>query len=159
MSNLTPVRWLGWAVWLSAGALVLDPLASLMKARALTGLRRFDEARILLDKGIELINKAEHRMHEAEIYRELGELQRQMLDPDVAAAEASFCKALEVARAQEAKGWELRAAMSLARLWQTQGKCGEGYELLAPIYNWFTEGFDTKDLKDAKALLKELSAR
>jgi predicted ATPase len=61
-----------------------------------------------------------------------------------------------VARRQQAKSWELRAAMSLARLWQHQGKCQEAHDLLAPIHDWFTEGFDTADLQDAKALLDEL---
>jgi predicted ATPase len=72
-------------------------------------------------------------------------------------AEACFAKALEIARAQSAKSLELRAAMSLARLWQQQGKQTEAQDLLSEIYNWFTEGFDTKDLKDAKALLEELA--
>ena len=72
-------------------------------------------------------------------------------------AEASFQKALNVARQQEAKSFELRAATSLARLWQRQGKTTEAHELLTPVYNWFTEGFDTADLKDAKALLAELT--
>jgi predicted ATPase len=72
-------------------------------------------------------------------------------------AETCFQQALDVARRQEAKSLELRAAMSLARLWQQQGKRGEACELLAPIYGWFTEGFDTADLQEAKALLEELS--
>ena len=71
-------------------------------------------------------------------------------------AEACFEQALEIAREQSAKSWELRAATSLARLWQQQGKQTEARELLSDIYNWFTEGFDTKDLQDAKALLEEL---
>lgn len=74
-----------------------------------------------------------------------------------AEAEACFHKALEIARKQQGKGLELRTATSLARLWQQQGKLHEARDLLAPIYNWFTEGFDTKDLKDAKALLAQLS--
>ncbi len=74
-------------------------------------------------------------------------------------AEAYFHKALEVARQQQAKSWELRAATSLARLWQQQGKVAEARELLAPVYNWFTEGFDTVDLQDAKALLSELQEK
>ncbi len=71
-------------------------------------------------------------------------------------AEACFEKSLEIAKNQSAKSWELRAATSLARLWQQQGKEGEAQSLLSDIYNWFTEGFDTKDLQDAKALLEEL---
>ena len=75
-----------------------------------------------------------------------------------AEAESCFRQALEIARRQEAKSLELRAAMSLSRLWQQQGKRAEAYELLAPIYGWFTEGFDTADLQEAKALLEELRA-
>ena len=71
--------------------------------------------------------------------------------------EVYFLKAIEVARQQEAKSWELRAATSLARFWRQQGKTAEARDRLAPVYNWFTEGFDTSDLKDAKALLKELT--
>jgi predicted ATPase len=73
-------------------------------------------------------------------------------------AEAYFDRALAVARQQQAKSWELRAAMSLARLWRDQGKVQQASELLAPVYGWFTEGFDTRHLKEAKALLKELAA-
>ena len=74
-----------------------------------------------------------------------------------AEAEACFLKAIDIAQKQQAKSLELRATMSLARLWQQQGKTAEARELLAPIYGWFTEGFDTKDLQEAKALLEELS--
>jgi predicted ATPase len=77
---------------------------------------------------------------------------------DDGAAEASFRKAINVAQHQRAKTWELRAAMSLARLWRDQGKGREARELLAPAYGWFTEGFDTLDLKEAKALLDELAS-
>jgi len=75
-----------------------------------------------------------------------------------AAAEDSYCRALAVARQQQAKYWELRAALSLARLWRDQGKVQQARELLAPVYEWFTEGFDTLDLKEAKALLEELAS-
>ena len=78
--------------------------------------------------------------------------------PDAAKAEAYFERALAVARKQQAKSWELRAAMSLARLWRDQGKVQQARELLAPVYGWFTEGFDTRDLKEAKALLEEIAA-
>ena len=83
-----------------------------------------------------------------------------LLSPErnAAKAEASFGRALAVARQQQAKSWELRASMSLARLWRDQGKVQQARELLAPIYGWFTEGFNTRDLKEAKALLEELVA-
>ena len=78
--------------------------------------------------------------------------------PDAREAQAYFERALAVARAQQAKSFELRASMSLARLWRDQGKVQQARELLAPAYGWFTEGFDTRDLKEAKALLDELHA-
>ena len=77
---------------------------------------------------------------------------------DMPKAEEYFERALAVSRQQQAKSWELRAAMSLARLWRDQGKVQQARELLAPVYGWFTEGFDTRDLKEAKALLEELAA-
>ena len=87
-----------------------------------------------------------------------GEIALVSPEQDVAKAQAYFERALDVARAQQAKSWELRAAMSLARLWRDQGKVQQARELLAPVYGWFTEGFDTHDLKEAKALLNELAA-
>ena len=83
-----------------------------------------------------------------------------MISPerDAVKAEAYFERALSVARQQQAKSWELRAAMRLSRLWRDQGKVRQARELLAPVYGWFTEGFDTRDLKEAKALLQELAA-
>ena len=95
---------------------------------------------------------------EAEIHRMAGEIALMSPEPDAAKAEAYFERALAVARAQQAKSWELRAAMSMARLWRDQGKRQQARELLAPVYGWFTEGFDTLDLKEAKALLDELAA-
>jgi predicted ATPase len=80
------------------------------------------------------------------------------MSPDAAKAGAYFERAFAVARQQQAKSWELRASMSLARLWRDQGKVQQAHELLAPVYGWFTEGFDTRDLKEAKALLNELHA-
>ena len=96
------------------------------------------------------------RWIEAELHRLRGELQLALPKPDQSDAEACFGRALAVAREQQAKFWELRAATSLARLWRDQGKRAEARDLLAPVYGWFTEGFDTPDLKDAKALLDEL---
>jgi predicted ATPase len=92
----------------------------------------------------------------AEAYRLQGELLSRQADADAAQTEACFQQALAVARRQQAKSWELRAAMSLSRLWQQQGKGDEAHQLLAPIYGWFTEGFGTANLQEAKALLQEL---
>ena len=87
-----------------------------------------------------------------------GEIALKSPEPDAAKAQAYFERALSVARAQQAKSWELRAATSMARLWRDQEKRDEANDLLAPIYGWFTEGFDTLDLKEARALLDELHA-
>jgi predicted ATPase len=95
------------------------------------------------------------RWCEAEIDRIAGEIALMSPQQNAAKAEAHFERALEVARHQQAKSWELRAAMSVARLWRDQGKRDEARDLLAPVYGWFTEGFDTRDLKEAKALLEE----
>jgi predicted ATPase len=95
--------------------------------------------------------------YEAEVNRVAGETTLLSPEPDAAKAEAYFERALVVARHQQAKSWELRAVMSLARLWLDQGKPQQARELLAPVYGWFTEGFDTRDLKEAKALLEELA--
>ena len=94
--------------------------------------------------------------YKAELHRLEGELRRRLDVGDEQRAEASFRRALEIARQQQAKSWELRAATSLARLWGHQGRREAARELLAPLYGWFTEGFDTVDLKNAAALLAEL---
>ena len=91
------------------------------------------------------------------MHRIAGEIALNSPQPDAAKAEMNFEQALAVARQQQAKSWELRAAMSMARLWCDQGKREEARELLAPVYGWFTEGHDTRDLKEAKALLEELA--
>jgi predicted ATPase len=101
---------------------------------------------------------SKERWCEAEVHRTAGEIALKSPQPETAKAETYFQSALAVARQQQAKSWELRAAMSMARLWRDQGKRDEARELLAPIYGWFTEGFDTRDLKEAKALLDELAA-
>ena len=106
---------------------------------------------------MKIIDTNHERYWEAEVYRVRGELLVLDPKPDVAKAEAYFNRALDVARKQRAKFWELRGAISMARLWRDQGKRDEARELLAPIYGWFTEGFDTLDLKEAKTLLDELS--
>ena len=93
----------------------------------------------------------------AEIHRLRGELTGRLPYPDPAKAECSFRTALTIAREQGTRGYELRATTSLARLWREQGRRGEARDLLAPIYGWFTEGFDTADLQDAAKLLAELA--
>jgi predicted ATPase len=97
------------------------------------------------------------RWWEAELYRLQGELLLHLPRSDVCQAETSFHYALDVARRQQAKALELRAAISLSRLWQQQGQSAEARQLLAGIYRWFTEGFDTADLRAAKALLADLA--
>jgi len=92
-----------------------------------------------------------------EAYRLQGALLLRQAAPDAAQAEACFQQALTIARQQQARSWELRAAVSLARLWQQQGQQAAAHDLLAPIYAWFTEGFDTADLQEAKALLEALA--
>jgi predicted ATPase len=98
------------------------------------------------------------RWFEAEVHRIAGEIALKSPERDTAKAEGYFERALAVARQQQAKSWELRAAMSMARLWRDQGKRDAARDLLAPVYGWFTEGVDTLDLKEAKALLDELHA-
>jgi predicted ATPase len=103
------------------------------------------------------VEASKERWFEAEVNRTAGELALKSPELSVAKAEAYFERALAIARAQKAKSWELRAAMSMSRLWRGQGERQQAYDLLAPVYGWFTEGFDTLDLKEAKALLDDLA--
>jgi adenylate cyclase len=116
-----------------------------------------DHAMHTLDEAFALVGTNEERYYEAEIYRLKGTLLLQLSSDNYTEAESCFQHAISIAQNQSAKSWELRAATSLARLWEHQSKRQEAYDLLAPVYNWFTEGFDTADLKDAKALLDELA--
>jgi predicted ATPase len=109
-----------------------------------------------LATALTLVEMTEERWWEAEVYRLKGELLLRFPLPDMPQATACLHQALAVARRQQARTLELRAALSLSRRWQQQGKQAEAYELLAPIYGWFTEGFDTADLQEAKALLDAL---
>jgi predicted ATPase len=102
------------------------------------------------------VDKTEERYWESELYRLQGELRQQQSAGLASQPETCFLQALDITRRQQAKSLELRAATSLARLWQSQDKRQDAYELLAPVYGWSTEGFDTADLIDAKALLDEL---
>ena len=104
-----------------------------------------------------MVAQTEERWDEAELHRLKGELLLQQSVENHVEAETCFHQALSIAQSQSAKSWELRAATSLATLWHSQGKCQDAYDLLAPVYAWFTEGFDTADLQDAKALLEALA--
>jgi predicted ATPase/class 3 adenylate cyclase len=116
-----------------------------------------EEGLSVLAEALAVVHKTGERLYEAELYRLQGELLLARSTHQTVEAEACFHQALNVARRQQAKAWELRAAMSLSRLWQRQGKRDEARQLLAEVYNWFTEGFDTADLQEAKALLAELT--
>jgi predicted ATPase len=120
-------------------------------------ISRTGEALSLLDDVLVQIERTGEKMHQAEILRLKGEVLLMHDATSAAEAEACFRAALDVARAQEAKWWELRTSVSLARLLGKIDRGEEARTMLAEIYNWFTEGFDTPDLKDAKALLEELS--
>ena len=126
-------------------------------ARAHAELGQLDDAWRCIGEALTAIETSKEKWYEAEVNRIAGEVALQSVEPDAAKAEAYFERALSVARQQQAKSWELRAAMSMARLWRDQGRRDEARDLLAPVYGWFTEGFDTLDLKDAKALLHELA--
>jgi predicted ATPase len=111
----------------------------------------------ILTEALSLVDTTGERFYEAELYRLKGEFLLQLSSENQTEAETCFHRAMAIAQSQQAKSLELRATTSLARLWQSQGKRQEAHALLASVYNWFTEGFDTADLKDAKALLDELA--
>jgi predicted ATPase len=148
----------GLAEWRSTGSTLLMPFNLSCLARAYAELGKFDDAWRCIGEAMTTAETTHERLWQAEIHCMAGEIALLAPDPDAAKAEAYFERALEVARGQQAKSWELRAAMRMARLWRYQGKRDEARDLLAPIYGWFTEGFDTRDLKEAKALLGELHA-
>jgi predicted ATPase len=127
-------------------------------AMAYAELGQPDDARRCIDDAIDKVERSREKWCEAEVHRIAGEIALKSLAPDTEKAEKYFDRALAVARQQQTKSWELRAAMSMARLWRDQGKQQQARELLAPVYGWFTEGFDTVDLKEAKSLLEELAS-
>ena len=120
-------------------------------------LGRFDEAQCYIDQAISTMEVTGERVWAAEVHRLAGEIVLASPCPDAGKAKAYFERALAVSRAQQAKSWELRAATSTALLWRDQGKSQQARELLASVYGWFSEGFDTLDLKEAKTLLDELN--
>jgi predicted ATPase len=147
----------GLAAVVATGQELTRPLCLVLLAEAMgqagqvaAGLCLLAEARTVLEAN----GRGDLR---AEAYRLQGAFLLRQAEPDTAQAETCFQQALAIARRQQAKAWELRAAMSLSRLWQQQGKWREAQALLAPLYSWFTEGFDTADLQEARALLAELA--
>ena len=144
--------------WNVGGAEQLMPYMQAVLAEGLALSGDLDGGLSLIEDSLSQIARPgwEECSHLAEVLRLKGWMLQQQ--GKLAAAEDNYLASLDVAREQQAKSWELRTSTSLARLWQSQGKRKEAYDILAPVYNWFTEGFDTKDLKDAKALLEELAA-
>ena len=140
------------------GATLWMPTWLSFLAKAHADLGQFEDAWRRIEEATTVVETSKERWWEVEVNRIAGEIALMLSLPDTAKAEAYFERALTVARQQQAKSWELRAAMSLARLWRDHGKVQQARELLAPVYGWFREGFDTLDLKEAKALLDELAS-
>ena len=147
-SGITLFRSIGSTYWL--------PTYLPHLAMAYAELGQFDDGWRCLSEAMMAVETTGERWFEAEVHRMAGEIALMSPERDAAKAEAYFERALAVARQQQTKSWELRAAMSMARLWRDQGKPQQARELLAPVYGWFTEGFDTLDLQEAKALLGDL---
>jgi class 3 adenylate cyclase/predicted ATPase len=148
----------GIAAWRSTGSTLNLPLYLTHLASSFVMMGQFDDARHCIGKATTAMETTKEKWVEAEVNRIAGEIALASPERSPAKAQSYFERALEVARQQQAKSWELRAAMSLARLWRDQGKVQQARELLAPVYGWFTEGFDTRDLKEAKELLEELAS-
>jgi len=158
----------------ATGAALRRPYYLAVLAEGYAQAQQVKEGLTLLTTALETIHTSAERLHEAELYRLRGQLTLQQCQGTGATspgacqqfltcstqaeaeAEACFLKACAIARRQQAKSWELRAAISLSRLWQRQGKRHEARDLLASIYTWFTEGFDTVDLQEAQGLLTTL---
>ncbi len=146
----------GITAWRSTGAMLLLAHYLPQLAHAEAELKRFDDAWSHIGEAMAAVESRKEKWCDAEVHRLAGEIELMSPEPDVSKAEAYFERALAVARSHQAKSWELRVAMSLARLWRGQGKPDAARDLLAPAYAWFTEGFETLDLKEARALLDEL---
>jgi predicted ATPase len=146
----------GLSAELATGAKLWQPYFLGLLAEAHGEGGHSEEGLSLLAEALAVMDTTEERFYEAELYRLKGVLLLRQAVPDACQAEACFHQALDVSRHQQARSLELRAATSLARLWQSQDKRQDAYDLLAPVYEWFTEGFDTADLQDARALLSEL---
>jgi predicted ATPase/class 3 adenylate cyclase len=147
----------GRTAWQATGTTVWTPTYLAYLAQAYAELGQFEEAFRCVGEATRALQTSKEKWYEPDVHRIAGQVTLMAPEADAAKAEAHLERALSVARRQQAKSWELRAAMSLARLRRDQGKVPQARELLAPVYGWFTEGFDTRDLKDAKALLAELT--
>jgi predicted ATPase len=146
----------GIDLWRSAGSTIFTPEHEFMLATAHADSGQFDEAWRCIGKAMTAMQTTKERWCEAEAHRVAGEIVLRSPQRDLVKAQAYFEHSLALARAQQTKSWELRTAMSLARLLSDQGKRQAAREVLAPVYDWFTEGFDTRDLQGANALLGEL---
>jgi TOMM system kinase/cyclase fusion protein len=146
----------GLAAWRATGAAVFQPYGLALLAAASAQVGQHEAGLALLAEALALTHDRGERRWDAELYRLRGEILLAQSAAQVEEAATCFRQALAVARQQQAKSWELRAAMSLSRLWQQRSKRQEAFDLLASVYGWFTEGFDTADLQEAKALLDEL---
>jgi predicted ATPase len=146
----------GMAGALATGQTLARPFCLVPLAEALGHTGQVAEGLRLLAEVLAELEASGQGYQLAEAYRLQGALLLQQAVPEPAQAEACFQHALTLARRQQAKSWELRAAVSLSRLWHRQGKRAAVYAVLAPLYDWFTEGFDTADLQEARVLLEEL---
>ena len=153
-SDATEMLISGIAAYRATGATVWMPFFLLHLARAHAELGQFEAAWHCIGEALTAAETTKEKWCEAEIHRTAGEIALMSPEPDAAKAQAHFERAIAIARAQKAKSWELRAAASLARLWRDQGKRHQARDLLAPVYGWFTEGFDTLDLKEAEMALR-----
>ena len=147
----------GLAAWRATGSETFRPYGLALLAEAVAQVGQMEEGLTLLAEALVVANATGERRWDAELHRLQGELLLARSAEHGTEAEACFRQALDIARRQEAKSWELRAATSLSRLWQQHGKRTEAHALLAPLYGWFTEGFDTADLQEARTLLAALA--
>jgi DNA-binding SARP family transcriptional activator/predicted ATPase len=157
-SNATQIMSSGIGTWRSTGSTLWTPWYLSILARAYAELGQSGDAWRCIGEAVIAMETTQERWCEAEVHRMSGEIALMTPEPDAAKAEACFERALAVARKQQAKLWELRAATSMARLWRDQSKRLQARDLLTRVYGWFTEGFDTRDLKEAKTLLDELAS-
>src|SRR5271163_670030 len=157
-SDATEILISGMTALRTTGATCYLPFYWPHLARAHAELGQFEAAWRCIGEAMTTAETTKETWCEAEIHRTAGEIALMPPEPDAAKAQGHFERAITIARAQQAKSWELRAATSLARLWRDHGKRQQARDLLAPVYGWFTEGFDTLDLRESKRLLDDLAS-